>query len=120
MLVRSREQLFFTISAYLNRDHLLLRVLTNGRFLWCTEPPSSYYRETSSYIQPIDNDALGPCPLHDSRNLIGTVVVHESTDQIQCCINTGAVSAGSYDAQAAKSHGGSACNGFATRVRALP
>jgi hypothetical protein len=59
-------------------------------------------------VKAIDDNALVPGPLHHSTDFVGTGIIDEGTNEVQCCIDASGVAARGNHAQATKAHGSTA------------
>lgn len=71
------------------------------------------YRDLN--IQSVHHSALDPVPLHDPGDLVGALVVHQGTDEVQRGVYASAVATSCDDAKAAEPHGSTASDGLAAR-----
>jgi hypothetical protein len=71
-------------------------------------------RLRQSNIKTVDNQALGPVPLHDPGNLRRTLILNKSADKIQSRIYASAHAPTCNYTKTAKAHRCAAGNGLAT------
>lgn len=67
-------------------------------------------------VEAVDDNALGPVPLHGPGRLLRTLLIHQGADEIQSCIYASAVSPSGYNSKATEAHGGTSGNRLTTCV----
>lgn len=70
-------------------------------------------------VEAVDDNTLGPSPLHGPGHLFGTRLIHQSADEIQSCIYASAMSPSGYNSKATKAHRCTSGNRLTTCVGLL-
>lgn len=70
-------------------------------------------------VEAVDDNALGPSPLHGPGHLFSTLLIHQGADEIQSCIHASAVSPSGYNSKATEAHRCTSGNRLTTCVGLL-